>query len=281
VPDPLQSITFVFGQPVAGNPTQFIVERAFAAAGLDWRYLTLEVSPERLGDAVRGARAMGFQGGNITMPHKVAVIEYLDELTHAAGLIQAVNCINNDRGRLIGDNTDGRGFLESLRTVTDPAGKRIALLGAGGAARAIAVELALAGAGEITIVNRSAERGEALAAILRDKTSVPASFVAWQGDYSVPPEIDVLVNATSIGLLDSSRRVPVKLDTLRPGLVVADVVFNPPDTRFLHEARHRGCTTLDGLGMLVNQAAIGFRWWTGIEPDTVLMRESLEEYLSI
>ncbi len=91
----------------------------------------------------------------------------------------------------------------------------------------------------------------------------------------------MLVNATSIGLFDSSRRVPVKLDTLRRGLVVADVVFNPPDTRFLHEARHRGCTTLDGLGMLVNQAAIGFRWWTGIEPDTVLMRESLEEYLSI
>ncbi len=167
VPDPLQAITFVFGQPVAGNPTQFIVERAFAAAGLDWRYLTLDVPSERLGDAVRGARAMGFQGGNITMPHKVAVIEHLDELTNAAGLIQAVNCIKNDRGRLIGDNTDGRGFLESLRTVTVPAGKRIVVLGAGGAARAIAVELALAGAAEITIVNRSAERGEALAAILR------------------------------------------------------------------------------------------------------------------
>jgi shikimate dehydrogenase len=279
--NPLESITFVFGQPVAGNPTQFIMERAFAAAGLDWRYLTLEVPPERLAEAVKGARAMGFQGGNITMPHKVAVIEHLDELTHAASLIQAVNCIKNDNSRLIGDNTDGRGFLESLRTLTDPAGKRIAVLGAGGAARAIAVELALAKAAEITIVNRTAERGEALAAIIRDKTSVPASFVAWQGDYAVPPEIDVLVNATSIGLFDSSRRVPVKHDTLRPGLVVADVIFNPPDTRLLHEARQRGCTTLDGLGMLVNQAAIGFRWWTGIEPDRVLMRESLEEYLSI
>jgi shikimate dehydrogenase len=277
----LQEITFLFGQPVAGNPTQFMMERAFAAAGLDWRYLTLEIALERLGDAVRGARAMGFRGGNVTMPHKVAVIEFLDELTEAAGLMKAVNCIKNNDGRLIGENTDGKGFLQSLRTLADPIGKKVAVLGAGGAARAIAVELALAGAAEISIVNRTAERGQQLVDLLREKTAATASFVDGSEDFAVPGEADVLINATSLGFFDRAARVPIKLDTLRPGLVVADVIFNPSDTRLLREARDRGCATLDGLGMLVNQAAIAFQLWTDIAPDTALMRESLEEFLSV
>jgi shikimate dehydrogenase len=277
----LQETTFLFGQPVAGNPTQFMMERAFAAAGLDWRYLTLEIPSERLGDAVRGVRAMGFRGGNVTMPHKVAVIEYLDELTEAAGLMQAVNCIHNRDGRLIGENTDGKGFLLSLRTQTDPAAKKVVVLGAGGAARAIAVELALAGTAEITVVNRSSERGGRLAELIRQKTSTASAYVEWKDDFAVPADVEVLINATSIGLFDRTARVPIKLDSLRHGLVVADVIFNPADTRLLREARDRGCATLDGLGMLVNQAVIAFRLWTGVEPDAALVRESLEEFLSV
>jgi shikimate dehydrogenase len=277
----LQEITFVLGQPVAGNPTQFIIERAFADVGLDWRYLTLEVPPQRLADAVRGVRALGFRGGNITMPHKVAVVEHLDELSEAASLIGAVNCIVNNDGRLIGENTDGKGFLESLRTVADPAGKNVVVLGAGGAARAIAIGLALAKAAEVTVVNRTPMRGEELAALLRDEAAIAANYAQWKGDYAVPPETDVLINGTSIGLFDENARVPVRLDTLRPGLVVADVIFNPASTRLLREARGRGATTLDGLGMLVNQAAIGFQLWTGIRPDTASMREALEEFLSV
>lgn len=277
----LQEITFLFGQPVAGNPTQFVMEKAFAAAGLDWRYLTLEVPPERLGDAVRGARAMGFRGGNITMPHKVAVIEFLDELTEAASLMQAVNCVINENGRLIGENTDGKGFLESLKGVIETQGKRIVVLGAGGAARAVAVELGLAQAGEITVVNRTAERRETLATLLRDKVGVSAKAVEWKHDFEVPEGTDMLVNATSIGLFDPEARVAVKVDSLRPGMMVADVVFNPPDTRLLREARSRGCTVVDGLGMLVNQAVIGFERWTGLTADRALMREALEEFLSV
>jgi shikimate dehydrogenase len=258
-----------------------MMERAFAAAGLDWRYLTLEVAPERLGDAVRGVRAMGFRGGNITMPHKVAVIEFLDELTEAAGLMQAVNCINNRDGRLIGENTDGKGFLQSLRTIADPAGKSVVILGAGGAARAIAVELALAGAAKIAVVNRNAERGQQLAGLLRDKTSAATEFIEWTGEFEVPAECEALINATSIGLFDDAARVPVKLDTLRPGLIVADVIFNPSVTWLLSKARERGCTTLDGLGMLVNQALIGFELWTGVAADAVVVREALEEFLSV
>jgi shikimate dehydrogenase len=270
------------GQPVAGNPTQFMMERAFEATGLDWRYLTLEVSPDGLGDAVRGMKAMGFRGGNFTIPHKVAVIPFLDGLSQAAELMGAVNCVHLQKdGRLLGENTDGKGFVESLRTVTDPAGKKVVVLGAGGAARAVAVELALSGAARITIVNRSEQRGQQLVALLNERVKVPAAFVSWHGQFPVDEDTQILINATSIGLGDESARVPVDTQSLQPELVVADVVFNPPRTAFLREVADRGCKTLDGLGMLVNQGAIAFRIWTGLEPDSGVMREALEEYLEL
>ena len=269
------------GQPVAGNPTQFMMERAFEAAGIDWRYLTLEVAPESLEDALRGLRAMGFKGGNFTIPHKVAVIQYLDGLSEAAELMGAVNCVNRDGDKLIGENTDGKGFVQSLREVTDPLEKRVVIVGAGGAARAIAVEVGLAKPSAITIVNRSPERGQELVDLLNDKVQIQASFSQLDGDYDVPEDTDILINATSIGLGDLEARVPVNMDTVRSNVVVADVIFNPPETRFLSEAAERGCTTLDGLGMLVNQGVIGFKIWTGIDPDPAAMREALEEYLEI
>jgi shikimate dehydrogenase len=281
VSNSLQEILFLFGSPVAGNPTQYIMELALAEAGLDWRYLTLEVSAENLAAAVRGARAMNFRGGNITMPHKVAVLEHLDDLSQAARLMGAVNCIYASGGKLIGENTDGKGFLESLKSLSDPAGKHCVILGAGGAARAIAVELGLAQAGRLTIVNRTPGKGAALAELLREKVHVAAESVDWHKDYDIPADADVLINGTSIGLYDDAARVPVKRETFRPGLVVADVVFSPPATRFLQEAREAGANTLDGLGMLVNQAVIGFRLWTGKTPNAAAMREALEEYLSM
>jgi shikimate dehydrogenase len=277
----LQQICACLGQPVAGNPTQYMMERAFAHHHLDWRYLTLEVPPEQLGDAIRGLRALGFRGGNITKPHKCKVIQHLDATSEAAALMGAVNCINRDGERLIGENTDGKGFVQSLRTVADPAGKRVAILGAGGAARAIAVELALSGVGEVTIVNRTRERGQELVDLLAGKLKLPATLAAWEDDYSVPEGIDVLINATSVGLFEPEARVNVDVESLQAPLVVADVVFNPPETRLLRDARQRGCTVLDGLGMLVNQAVIGFEIWTGIAPDAAVMREALEEFLEI
>ncbi|MBM4089293.1 MAG: shikimate dehydrogenase [Planctomycetes bacterium] len=269
------------GQPVAGNPTQFMMERAFQAAGLDWCCLTLEVSPENLGDAVRGVRAMGFKGANVTIPHKVAVIEYLDSLTESAALMGAANCIYRAEDKLVGENTDGKGFVQSLRTVSDPAGKKIVLLGAGGVARAIAVALGTAGAGHITVVNRTRERGEALADLLNEKAGTSARFIAWEEELAVPEDAEILINATSVGVLDPEMPLPLKLDTLKPPLVVADVVFNPPCTWLLQEARQRGCTTLNGLGMLVNQAALDFEIWTGRQPDAAIMREAVEEFLEI
>ena len=277
----IQEIVAVFGQPVAGNPTQYMMEKAFAALGLDWRYLTLEVAPEALGDAVRGMRAMGFRGCNLTIPHKVAVIQYLDGTSEAATLMGAVNCVNRVGDELIGENTDGKGFVESLREVMDPAGKNVVLLGAGGAARAIGVEIGLAGASAITVVNRGEARGQELATLLNDKVKVPTQFVHWEGDYQVPPEAEVVINATSIGLGDADARVPLDAVTLESDMVVADVIFNPPQTRLLRDATERGCQTLDGLGMLVNQAVIGFHIWTGRDADPQVMRDALEEFLEI
>jgi shikimate dehydrogenase len=277
----LQEIIACFGQPVAGNPTQYVMEKALTKAGLDWRYLTLEVSPVGLADAVRGAKAMGFRGFNCTKPHKCTVVPLVDRTTDAAGLIGAVNCVFREGNDFIGENTDGKGFVESLRTLVDPLGKRVTILGAGGAARAIAVELGLAKVAHLTVVNRSAERGQELATLVQEKLSVPAEFIAWHGDYSIPVETEVLINATSIGLLDESARIPVEVKTLREGLIVADVVFNPIDTRLLRDARDHGATTLDGLGMLVNQARLNFKIWTGVDPDAELMRDSLEEYLGV
>ncbi len=277
----LQEIVCLFGQPVAGNPTQYIIEKALAAAGLDWRYLTLEVSPDNLADAIRGMRAMGFRGGNITAPHKINVIPLLDDLSEAARLMGAVNCVYRDDGKLVGENTDGKGFVQSLRGVTDPVGKRLLILGAGGAARAIAVEMALAAVADITIVNRDVARGQELVDLLNDKVHVPARFLPWEGDFELPEEMGVVINATTIGMHSRAARVPLNIATLNEGTVVADVIINPPDTRFLAEAKVRGCLTLDGLGMLVNQAVIGFKIWTGQDPDPTLMREALEEFLGV
>ncbi len=278
---PLQQIVCCMGQPVAGNPTQFMIEKAFAAAGLDWRYLTLEVPADNLPDAVRGLRALGFKGGNFTIPHKVAVIEHLDELSEAAELMGAVNCVNRVDGRLVGENTDGKGFVQSLCEVTSPEEKNVTILGAGGAARAIAVELGLAKAARIVVVNRTESRGRELVDLLNERVKVESNLVVLDGDHQLDEETDIIINATSIGLGDADARVPLDINTLRPRHVVADVIFNPPQTLLLRDAAQCGCTTLDGLGMLVNQGVIGFKIWTGVDPDPAVMREALEEYLEL
>lgn len=277
----LDELVGSMSQGAAGNPTVAVIEAAFRHHGLAWRYINMEVAPADLASAVRGALAMGFRGFNLSMPHKVSVIPLLAGLGESAAVIGAVNCVVRRDGQFIGENTDGKGFLTSLRSVTDPRGKNVVMFGAGGAARAVAVELALAGAGEITVVNRGIERGEELVATLRAKTAVTARFEPWRGEFRAPAEAEVLINATSIGLYDAEARLALDVDSLRPGMVVADVVFNPPRTRLLRDAEARGGVVLDGLGMLVNQGAIGVQYWTGLAPDAAVMRRALEEALDL
>ena len=277
----LHELVGSMSQGADGNPTVAMVEAAFRHHGLHWRYINMEVSPADLGAAVKGARAMGFRGFNCSLPHKVSVIDHLDGLGQSAAVMGAVNCVVRREGRLIDENTDGKGFLKSLQSVIDPQGKSVVLFGAGGAARAIAVELGLAGVRHITIVNRSEERGAELVDLLCEQLQLDARLVVWGGNYAIPEGTDVVINGTSIGLYDPEARLEIDLDTLRPGMVVADVVFNPVRTRFLIEAASRGCRPLDGLGMLVNQGIVGIQYWTGIDPHAVVMRQALESAMGV
>lgn len=268
----------VFGDPVDENPTGIMQEAAFAEAGLHWRYITMLVHAEDLENAIAGLRAMNFQGINLTIPHKNAVIGYIDAVAPDAALMGAVNTVRREGDRLIGENTDGKGFMHSLRedAGVDPAGKRVVVLGAGGAARAITVELALAETDHITVVNRTPERGQPLVDLLNDKTPVEADFVEWDHTYAIPSDVDLLINATSIGLYPNVDDAPdINYDTITDSMTVCDVIPNPPHTLFLKRAEAQGAETLDGLGMLVYQGAIGFEMWTGVEAPVDVMHEAL------
>ena len=278
----LQPILALVGHPLSGNPTQYMLQKAFADRDLDWRYLSLEVAPDELGDAVRGMRAMGFCGGNCSDPHKQSIIEHLDRVSETAARIGVVNLILREEDQLVGENTEGKALLEALGRQDNPTDKRIILLGAGRIARAIGVELAQVGVAELVVVDRTEANARELAELVTaGESNVSVLPVAWEGDYRIPPETHVLINATSVGALDPDARLPLDLDTLTSQTIVADVTFNPPRTWLLCQAAERGCTTLDGLEVFVDQAAINFRHWTGIEPDRAVMREAVEEFLEL
>lgn len=280
----LDSLVGVFGHPAAENPGVVIQEAAFRALGLNlWRFLTIDVDPDKLEDAIKGLKAFKMRGINCTIPHKINVIQYLDELSESARLIGAVNTIVNNDGKLFGENTDGKGFMESLaENGVDPKGKKIVILGAGGAARAVSVELALAGAGSITIVNRPEDAHLAASLMELLKRIIPDNaFVTWDHTYSVPADTDILVNATSIGLYPNINDIPnIDLDTILPSMFVQDVIPNPAITPFLRAAEARGARWNTGTGMLINQAALNIEMWTGKKPDKAVMLKALQEALS-
>jgi shikimate dehydrogenase len=190
-----------------------------------------------------------------------------------------VNCAVRRDDRWIGENTDGQGFLASLRTLVEPAGQRVLILGAGGAARAIAVELALAGAVELWVANRSLPKAAEIADLVNAETSSACTAVEWRHQLTVPASASVVVNATSLGL-PGSGEVPLSFDVIPMGLVVCDVIPNPPDTSFLQRALQAGARTLDGRGMLLNQGAINVELWTGVDPDREVMGRALDEAIS-
>ena len=268
-----------FGCPIDENPTGVIEEAAFAAKGLNYRYLMIKVNDGDLEAAINGMKAFNMRGINCTIPHKVKVVQYLDELSEAAALVGAVNMIVNTDGHLWGDNTDGKGYMKSVRDAgVDVAGKNVTILGAGGAARAISVECALAGAKHITICNIVREQGEELVELLNTKTNAKADFVFWDKAIDIDPSTDILSNCTSVGLYPHCDQKPnINYDTVLPSMVVTDVIFNDPNSLFLQEARKRGAMTINGLGMLVNQAALNFKLWTGVDAPVELMVSTLRK----
>ena len=256
----------VLGDPVDGNPTGVMEEAGFEHAGLNWRYITVKVLPEDLDDAMAGVKAFNMRGVNLTMPHKINVLKHMDELSEAAKVIGAVNTVVcREDGTMFGENTDGKGFVQSLADAgVSLKGTWVTILGAGGAARSIGVECALAGARTIDIVNRNAERGQALADIINEHTPADAEYLPWKGTAEIRDETDILINATCVGLHPDVDACPdIDFDAIRPDMVVCDVVFNPAETVFLKRAAERGAKCVDGLGMLTNQGCINFTLWTG------------------
>jgi shikimate dehydrogenase len=283
--DYLDHLVGVFGHPVAENPGVVIQEAAFRDLGLkNWRFLTIDVDPDKLGDAILGLKAMKFRGINCTIPHKIEVLKYIDILSPSAKLIGAVNTIINNNGVLTGDNTDGKGFMIALENAgISPKNKNIVVLGAGGAARAICVELALAGAHHLTIVNipKDIALGESLVRTLKENTRVAIDYVSWVDTFKIPVGTNILVNATSIGLYPNVNDKPnIDYDTITEEMYVQDVIPNPAFTPFLGEAEKRGARWQNGMQMLINQAALNITMWTGLKPNKEVMLKALEEALS-
>ena len=264
----LDHLVGVFGQPVAENPGVVIQDAAFEAMGLErWHFLTLDVDKDKLEDAIRGLKAFKMRGINCTIPHKIAVMDYLDEISESARLIGAVNMIVNDDGHLFGENTDGKGFMMSLESN----------------GVAICVEMGLAGVADITIVNRAQDRplGDALMAILRENTKTQCRYVDWEGVFDIPAGTDIVVNATSVGLYPDVDVMPnINLDTITKEMFVQDVIPNPTETALIKELRRREIPCATGAGMLINQAALNIEMWTGQKPDKQVMYKALEEALS-
>lgn len=272
-------LTGIFGDPVDDNPTGVVEEAAFAAKNLNYRYLTIKVLPEDLGKAMDSVKIFGMKGINLTMPHKIKVLPYLDELSPAAEIIGAVNTVIQKEGKLFGENTDGKGFVTALKNSGETLDKKnVTILGAGGAARAIAVECALNGVAHINIINRSIEKGEELASLIQMKTDSSAKYLNWKNNMEIPSDTDILINATSIGFSPNVTDKPdIDYTAITPEMCVCDVIFNPAETIFLKSAAENGAKTITGLGMLVQQAALNFTLWTGVEAPVDVMEDALKK----
>ena len=282
-PDFLPKLLGSFAKPAAENPTVAIMEAAFRHHQLHYRYINCEVGPENLHAAIEGAKAMGWRGFNCSIPNKVEVMKYLDRIGESAQIIGAVNTvIISPSGRTTGENTDGKGFVKAISEITSIIDKKVVIFGAGGAARAIAVEMALAGAREIIIVNVS-ERGKSLTDLLNSRTSAKASFQPWDQAFSIPSDADIVINATPIGLYPNvEQRLNICVDTLLPQMIVADCIPNPVYTHLLKDALANGCKhVLPGMNMLVYQAMIAIKYWTGKDVDAGIMKQALMRVLGL
>jgi shikimate dehydrogenase len=273
----LRRLAALIGSPVEHSLSPVIHQAAFDAAGLEWSYVAFDVAPGNAAAAVEAMRVLGIGGMSVTMPHKQAVAEAVDRLDPAAAALQSVNTVSWDGDALIGSSTDGAGFVASLAEIgIAVAGARVAVIGAGGAARSVVDALGRAGAGSIAVVNRTADRA-VLAASLAE--------VAEVGEVADLTAADIVVNATSIGMgvlagdADGSD-LPCPVTLLGPEQVVVDLVYHPLRTAWLLGADAMGARTVDGLGMLIHQAALQQQAWTGHHPDVSVMRSAAEAALA-
>jgi shikimate dehydrogenase len=258
-------VAAVIGRPIRHSLSPALYNAAFDALGLDWVFLAFDVAEGDGEAAVTAMRTLGIEGMSVTMPHKEAAARAVDRLSPAARDLGAVNSVLLRAGELVGENTDGAGLLDALRRDEgfDPAGARCLVLGAGGAARAVVRALGQGGAADVAVFGRTRARAEAAAALAGEGVGRPV-------DDPADVEYDVLVNATPVGMPDSPG-MPVPVESLRPGTLIVDLIYHPPVTPLLQAARAQGAVAVNGLGMLIHQAAHQFRLWTGEDPPLEVM----------
>lgn len=270
----------MLGHPVAENPIDQMFDAVYAHYGLPWQFWKSDViSADNIAAAIAGIRVLGFAGACITVPYKVVSIPHLDEVDNDVKAIGAVNYMTIENGRLIGHNNDGKGVVKAIRKVTSIAGKRVAMLGAGGAGRAMAVELAWAGSSHLTLITRREAQGTEVAQTVTRVSGVPADWVQWSGEVWVPEGTDILMNATHLGAAPRQESVPLNWDTVSKDMTVVDVITNPRITPFLMAARDKGCPIVNGVEMLVQLAMQIFEAWTGIKPDEDVFQKAVAKAL--
>ena len=273
-------MTGMLGHPVAENPIDRLFDAVYAHYGLPWQFWKNDIATDAdLALAVKALVPLGYRGMAITVPYKVAVIPLLDEVDDDVTAIGAANYVTIENGRLIGHNNDGKGVVKAIEKVTPLAGQRVVMLGAGGAGRAMAVELAWAGAAHLTLVTRRQEQGEEVAATVTRASGVPAVWQSWQGKVAVPAGTTLLMNATHLGCAPELEEVPLQWSTVAPACTVVDVITNPRITPFLASAHERGCAVVDGVEMLVQLAMQIFQRWTGITPEEAVFQQAVAEAL--
>lgn len=269
----------LIGNPLGHSFSPAMQNRAFETLGLNYYYLPIEVATENLTDVVRGISKMNFAGFNVTIPHKLSIMKYLDEIDDLAGLIGAVNTVTVKDGGLKGYNTDGIGFVRSLEEETGVAvqDKNVFILGSGGASRSIAMAMAFKGAQTVWLCNRTVEKAvdlsEEINANIRE-CSVPLPMVKRE---MIEPlqQTDIFINTTSIGMHPQEGDIPLESNLIQEGIIVSDIIYNPLKTRLLIEAEQRGCKIVNGLGMLVYQGAEAFKLWTGLDAPVKEMWDAL------
>ena len=271
----------IIGDPIEHTMSPVMHNAAFKNKGVDYVYLAFRVKKEELGQAIGGMRALNIKGLSITIPHKVAVIQFLDELDTLADKIGAINTIVNSNGVLKGYNTDATGFLQALlERGIEPKGKRVVILGAGGASRAISFILAERGS-SLVILNRTWDKAKVCADRISEifQSEVTALKLNRENLATALSQADILVNTTSVGMNPNINETPVTSNLLKPGLIVFDIVYNPIKTRLQREAEVAGATVISGLDMLVWQGALAFEKWTGLKAPVELMREEVIKVL--
>jgi len=276
----------LIGDPVSHSVSPEMHNAAFEKLKLDYCYIPIQVDTKDLKKALDGIRAENFAGINVTIPHKEAVIPLLDEVTKLPRLIGAVNTIKNENGKLIGYNTDGAGFIESLKedAKVNPKGKKVVLIGAGGAAKAVAIMLAEAGTKSLAVTDIIAEKAENLAEYVKSHFSIDAVAASEESKElkGAIKNCDILINATPVGMHPNVKGCPISDDIEIPkGILVCDLIYNPPETKFLKKAKESGAKTLNGIGMLVRQGALAFSIFTGKEAPVETMRNAVLKALNL